>query len=105
MESLSRLFENQIGDVKIAITKGTLPAGLELDKKFYMIKGIPTEAKTSQVTIKATDELGRSATLKVNFGIYDNTTLAVGNSNGEIAWTHTMPGECSCTGSSQHNKA
>lgn len=90
VESLSRLFENQIGDVKIAITKGTLPAGLELDKKFYMIKGIPTEAKTSQVTIKATDELGRSATLKVNFGIYDNTTLAVGNSNGEIAWTHTM---------------
>lgn len=85
-QSMEDYFSGGIGSVKMNITKGKLPAGLALDKKLYAIKGIPTETVTSQVTVQGVDELGRKAAVKVNFGVYDETVLAVGNDSEEIEW-------------------
>ena len=85
-EDLSDYFTGNIGAIKFSVTKGKLPAGLTLDQKLYMIKGIPTESISSQITVQGVDELGRKASMKVNFGVYDDTVLAVGNGSKEIQW-------------------
>lgn len=84
-------FGNAIGAIKLSLAKGSkLPDGLTLDAKTSAIKGIPTTVGNTSVTLKATDELGRTAKLKVNFGIYDNTSITVGNTTDEIFWSHEM---------------
>ena len=92
-EDLSDYFTGNIGAIKLSVTKGKLPAGLTLDKKQYMIKGIPTESVSSQITLQGVDELGRKASMKVNFGVYDDTVLAVGNTINEIQWGKTLSDE------------
>ncbi len=77
-------FDDQIGTVTYDITSGTLPAGLTLNKKRGIIKGIPTVAGESQVTIKATDELGRSATSTINYKVYDEKTIMVENKSAYV---------------------
>ena len=74
-----RYFLNTVGTVTYAITNGKLPDGVTLNTKRGIIKGIPTTAGENQVTIKATDELGRSATATVNFKVYDDKTIMVSN--------------------------
>lgn len=82
-------FNNGIGSLKVTCTKGKLPEGLTIDKKRSEIKGIPTATGTTAVTLQGVDEMGRKATIKVNFCIYDETTIASGNQSDEIAWTHS----------------
>lgn len=77
-------FDDAVGTVTYAITGGTLPAGLTLNTKRGIIKGIPTTAGESQVTIKATDELGRSATSTVNYKVYDEKTIMVANKSAYV---------------------
>ena len=83
--SLENYFENEIGTLSYKVTKGNLPQGLTLDAKMGKIKGIATAAGASQCTVKATDELGRSASVIVNFGVYSKDALFCGNDNAEVA--------------------
>lgn len=73
-----------VGTVTYSITSGTLPTGLTLNTKRGIIKGIPTVAGESTVTIKATDELGRSATATITYKIYDDKTIMVANETAEV---------------------
>lgn len=77
-------FGYTVGTVTYSITGGTLPAGLNLNTKRGIIKGIPTTAGESQVTIKATDELGRSATSTINYKVYDEKTIMVANKSAYV---------------------
>lgn len=77
-------FGYTVGTVTYSITNGTLPAGLSLNTKRGIIKGIPTMAGESQVTIKATDELGRSATATVTYKVYDDKTIMVANESAYV---------------------
>ena len=86
---MDEYFYNDIGSLKVSCTKGKLPDGLAIDKKRSEIKGIPTATGTTAVTLQGVDEMGRKATIKVNFCIYDETTIASGNQSDEIAWTHS----------------
>lgn len=86
---MDEYFYNDIGSLKVSCTKGKLPEGLTIDKKRSKIKGIPTATGTTAVTLQGVDEMGRKATIKVNFCIYDETTIASGNQSDEIAWTHS----------------
>lgn len=83
-------FGNSIGGIKFSVSKGKLPEGLTLDAKAGDIKGIPTTVGNTAVTFTAKDELGRKAKLAVNFGVYDNTAITVGNQSKEIAWGRDM---------------
>ena len=79
---------NEIGNVKFTLKKGNkLPAGLTLDTKYSLIKGIPTEVGSTTVTMVAKDELGRSANIDVKFNVYDDATLAVTDQEHEIEWS------------------
>lgn len=89
-KKVSTWFDGEIGEVKASVSKGKLPAGVILDKKSYKLKGIPTEVGTTQVTFKASDELGRTASVKVNICVYDDTAIAIGNSSEEIYWTSDL---------------
>lgn len=73
-----------VGTVTYSVTSGSLPAGLTLNTKRGIIKGIPTVAGESQVTIKATDELGRSATATINYKVYDDKTIMVENKTASV---------------------
>lgn len=77
-------FGYTVGTVTYSITSGNLPEGLALNTKRGVIKGIPTAAGESQVTIKATDELGRSATATVNYKVYDDKTIMVANETTSV---------------------
>ena len=73
--SATKFFEHQIGSAKFTISKGSLPAGMIINSKRGIIKGIPTQAGESTFTISATDELGRTATADVTYKVYDETVL------------------------------
>jgi hypothetical protein len=79
----SDYFENAIGSSKYALTDGALPTGLELKAKRGLIKGIPTAVGSYPVSIQATDELGRKATAKVTYVIYDKTVVVARNQTQE----------------------
>jgi hypothetical protein len=81
----SDFFQNGVGTSKYVLAEGALPTGLELKSKRGLIKGIPTAVGSYPVTIKATDELGRSATAKVTFMVYDKTTIVSKSVQGECA--------------------
>lgn len=89
-KNFGSLFGNAIGSVKISTKSGKLPDGLAIDKKEYDVKGIATTAGTSQVTLQGVDEMGRKASVKVNFLVYDENTLAVGNDSYDIKWDKSM---------------
>lgn len=82
--SESHYFSNTVGTVTYAIASGKLPDGLTLNTKRGIIKGIPTTAGEYQVTLKATDELGRSATATINYKVYDEKTIMVSNETASV---------------------
>lgn len=74
-ENASQYFDNMVGTVKYSLANGSMPAGMVLNTKRGVIKGIPTTAGSYVFKIKATDELGRSATATLTYNIYDETVL------------------------------
>lgn len=71
----SDYFDHRVGSAKYTISKGSLPAGMIINTKRGVIKGIPTQAGESTFTVSATDELGRTATADVTYKVYDETVL------------------------------
>lgn len=76
-EYANQYFENTVGTVQYSLVSGKLPAGMTLNTKRGVIKGIPTTAGSYTFTIQAKDELGRSAKAKLTYNIYDETVLMV----------------------------
>lgn len=77
-ENLSGYVENAIGNVSFSLKKkNKLPKGMVLAGKKAMLKGIPTEAGSTEFTLVATDEAGRSIDVNYVFKTYDENTLAV----------------------------
>lgn len=83
---LKGCFRQAVGDISCSLKKGNkLPKGLSLVGKRGIIKGIPSEAGETEVTLIAKDEAGRKANLSVTFKVYDETTIAAGDSkNNEV---------------------
>lgn len=76
--SLSEYVENAIGNVSFSLKKkNKLPKGMVLAGKKAVLKGIPTEAGSTEFTLVATDEAGRSIDVNYVFKTYDENTLAV----------------------------
>ena len=83
--NLNKLFTNGVGNISYSLKKGSkLPAGLVLAGKKGIIKGIPSAAGTTTVTIVAKDEAGRTAETNLTLKVYDETTLAVKDQEAEI---------------------
>lgn len=82
--SCGNYFSNTIGTVKYTLKEGTLPEGIVLNSKRGLIKGIPTAIGTYPVKIQATDEMGRTAVVDINFMTYDKTVIVCPNSVDEI---------------------
>lgn len=79
--SLDDAFYQPVGFISYSLKKGSkLPKGLSLVGKRGLLKGIPTEAGTTETTLIGKDEAGRKATLKVIFKVYDETTIAAADS-------------------------
>ena len=80
-DSLDDCFYQPVGYISYSLKKGSkLPKGLSLVGKRGILKGIPTEAGTTETTLIGKDEAGRKATLKVVFKVYDESTVAVADS-------------------------
>jgi hypothetical protein len=85
------VFGGTIGEVKLSLAKKSkLPDGLTLDTKESLIKGIPTTVGNTTVNITGKDEMGRTAKVKVNIGIYDDTSISVENDSYDIKWDKTV---------------
>lgn len=79
--NLDYCFYQPVGFISYSLKKGSkLPKGLSLVGKRGLLKGIPTEAGTTETTLIGQDEAGRKATLKVVFKVYDESTIAVSDS-------------------------
>lgn len=79
--TLKGCFRQAVGDISCSLKKGNkLPKGLSLVGKRGIIKGIPSVAGETKVTLIAKDEAGRKANLSVTFKVYDETTIAAGDS-------------------------
>lgn len=73
-------FNNLVGYSSVAITAGALPAGLAIEKYTNNIKGTVSAVANNQVvSFTGTDELGRTASAKVNFVIGDKNTVVSEN--------------------------
>lgn len=103
--SLADSFANAIGTVSYKITKGNLPEGLTLDPKMGKIKGIASTPGVSQCTVKATDELGRSASVVVNFGIYNKDVIFAGNTSDKVALNNNVEKEGPAIDAANENRA
>jgi hypothetical protein len=76
-EELDEAFNYAVGEISYTLKKGSkLPKGLSLVGKRHIIKGIPTAAGDTTVTLIAKDEAGRKANLTVTFKVYDEVTIA-----------------------------
>lgn len=75
-----RNFSHCIGKVSYSV-EGTLPAGMVLNTKRGIIKGIPTTVGTSTFKLIATDELGRKASANLTYNVYDETVVMAENLN------------------------
>lgn len=73
-----RNFSHCIGKVSYSV-EGTLPAGMVLNTKRGIIKGIPTTVGTSTFKLIATDELGRTASATLTYNVYDETVVMAEN--------------------------
>lgn len=82
-KNASNYFANTVGTVKYSV-EGTLPDGMILNTKRGVIKGIPNVAGSFVFKIKATDELGRSATAQLTYNIYDETAIMIPDTTVEI---------------------
>ena len=83
-EYANEYFQNTVGTVQYSLVSGKLPAGMTLNTKRGVIKGIPTTAGSYTFTIQAKDELGRSAKAKVTYNIYDETVLMVSDASAYV---------------------
>lgn len=82
---LNYLFAYNVGKISYSLKKGSkLPAGLSLVGKRGIIKGIPTKAGETKVTVEATDELKRKASVTITFKVYDEVTVAANDYKREI---------------------
>ncbi len=74
----NKYVKNAIGNVSFSLKKkNKLPKGMVLAGKKALLKGIPTEAGSTEFTLVATDEAGRSIDVNYVFKTYDENTLAV----------------------------
>ena len=73
-------FKNLVGYETVSVASGNLPAGLAIEKYTNNIKGkVAAVAENQVVNFTGTDELGRTASSKVNFLIGDKNKVVAEN--------------------------